>query len=155
MAIFIGEHTCKVDAKGRLMLPAALKKQLPDSAQNTFVIKKDVFENCLVMFPQDEWNRQIKIIREKINPYNKEHNMFLRSFFKGSAEIEMDSSNRMLIPRRLLDLVGVEKEVILAGQDGKVEIWPKAVYEASGMSDGDFAALAEKIMGGNLNQEEL
>ncbi len=81
--------------------------------------------------------------------------MFLRSFFKGSAEVELDSSNRMLIPRRLLDLVGVEKEVILAGQDGKVEIWPKAVYEASGMSDGDFAALAEKIMGGNLNQEEL
>ena len=79
MITFIGEYTCKVDAKGRIMLPSAFKKQMSGSNQEKFVIKKDIFENCLVLFPIDEWERQNRIIRKKINPYKKEHNLFLRN----------------------------------------------------------------------------
>jgi len=100
-----------------------------------------------------EWERQNEIIRNKINPYNREHNKFLRNFYMGSAEIVLDSNNRLLIPKRLLDLAKITKEAILAGQDGKIEIWSKELYDSAEENQDDFASLAEKIMGGNLNQE--
>jgi MraZ protein len=130
-----------------------LKKQLGVVSEGRFVVKKDIFEQCLVLFSIEEWERQNKIIRERINPYNKEHNKFLRNFYRGSAEIVLDSNNRMLIPKRLLDLAEISKEAILAGQDGKIEIWSKELYESAEQKHDDFAALAEKIMGGSLNKE--
>jgi MraZ protein len=152
MATFIGDYQCKVDVKGRIILPMAFKKQMPASAQDHFVVRKDIFENCLVLYAIDDWNRQLEKIRKKINPYNREHNMFLRNFFKGTAELMLDGSNRLLIPRRLLETIGAEKDVVLAGQDGRIEIWPASVYETIGMPAEDFANLAEKLMGGNINE---
>lgn len=153
MTTFIGDYNCKVDVKGRVTFPSSLKKQMNSASDGRFVVKKDIFEQCLVLFPIEEWERQNSIIRSKINPYNREHNKFLRNFYMGSAEIILDSSNRLLIPKRLLDLVNISKEAILAGQDGKIEIWSKELYESAEENYDDFAALAEKIMGGNLNQE--
>ncbi len=147
MATFIGDFTCRVDAKGRVILPAAFKKQMPQAAMDKFVVKKDIFEKCLVLFPMDEWDRQNSIIRSRINPYNKEHSRFLRGFYKGTAEVVLDASNRILIPRRLLDLVGIDSEVVLAGQDGKIELWSNDLYEQQSGEADDFAFLAEKIMG--------
>ena len=152
MTIFIGDYFCKVDAKGRIMLPSTFKRQMPSAAQDKFVVKKDIFEKCLILFPMDEWERQNKIIRGKINPYNKEHGKFLRYFYKGTAEIILDSNNRMLIPKRLLELVNINKEVVLAGQDGKIEIWSKELYEGIGDDENKFASLAEKIMRDSVNE---
>ncbi len=152
MATFIGDYTCKADVKGRIILPVAFKKQMPAAAQDHFVVRKDIFENCLVLYSLDDWNRQIEKIRKRINPYNREHNMFLRNFFKGTAELALDSNNRLLIPRRLFDLIGAERDVVLAGQDGRIEIWAAEEYERIGMSAGDFADLAEKLLGGNINE---
>ncbi len=152
MATFIGDYVCKVDVKGRIILPVAFKKQMPAAAQDHFVVRKDIFENCLVLYSMDDWNRQIEKIRKRLNPYNREHNMFLRNFFKGTAELALDSSNRVLVPRRLFDLIGAERDVVLAGQDGRIEIWAADEYEKIGMSAGDFADLAEKLMGGNINE---
>jgi len=152
MATFIGDYTCKVDVKGRIILPMAFKKQMPADAQDHFVVRKDIFENCLVLYAIDDWNRQLEKIRKKINPYNHEHNMFLRNFFKGTAELTLDNNNRMLIPKRLMELIGAERDVVLAGQDGRIEIWTASVYETIGMPSEDFANLAEKLMGGSINE---
>lgn len=155
MATFIGDYTCKVDAKGRIILPMAFKKQVPVDAQDHFVVRKDIFENCLVLYSIEDWNRQLEKIRKRINPYNREHNMFLRNFFKGTAELTLDSNNRMLIPKRLLDLIGAERDVVLAGQDGRIEIWAADIYERIDMPADDFANLAEKLMGGaNIESEK-
>jgi MraZ protein len=153
MTTFIGDYNCKVDEKGRVTFPSTLKKQMSSATQGRFVVKKDIFEQCLVLFPIEEWERQNSIIRSKINPYNKEHNKFLRNFYRGSAEIVLDSNNRMLIPKRLLELANISKEAILAGQDGRIEIWAKNMYDSTEEGADDFAALAEKIMGGDLNLE--
>ena len=154
MTIFIGDFTCKVDAKGRVMLPAAFKKQMPQAAQDKYVIKKDIYEKCLVLYPMDEWERQNQLIRQNINPYNKDHNRFLREFFKDTAEAELDSNNRFLIPMRLLNLVDIDKEteVVLAGQLGKIEIWAKEQYDKTSEQIDDFGELANKILGGSLNK---
>lgn len=150
MTTFIGEYTCKIDAKGRIVLPSAFKKQLKTEEQESFVVKKDIFEDCLVIFPMQEWEKQVENIRAKLNPYNKEHNLFLRNFHRGKAELSLDANNRMLIPKRLLDLLQIEKEVILVGIDNKIEIWNKKVYESMEMGGDDFANLTEKILGGEI-----
>ena len=153
MTTFVGDYPCKIDAKGRVLFPAAFKKQLATNANGRFVVKKDIFEKCLVLYSSDEWERQIKIIRSKINPYKKEHARFLREFYKGTAELSLDSNNRLLFPKRLLELVGVSKDIIMAGQDDRIEIWDKGIYESQDMGESDFAGLAEKLLGDDLINE--
>jgi MraZ protein len=153
MAYFIGDHTCKIDNKGRILFPAALKKQLKDDSDR-FVVKKDLFENCLVLYTNEEWERQNQLIRSRTNPFNKEHNRFLRGFSRGTAEIILDNSSRMLLPKRLLDLIGADKEIVLSGQDSKIEIWTKQGYDSIEEDENAFAGLAEQIMQGLQNKED-
>jgi MraZ protein len=152
MATFIGDYTCKVDVKGRIILPAAFKKQMPADAQDHFVVRKDIFEKCLVLYAIEDWNRQLEKIRKKINPYNREHNMFLRNFFMGTAELSLDNNNRILVPKRLMDLIGADRDVVLAGQDGRIEIWAADIYDKIDMPPEDFANLTEKLFGENINE---
>ncbi|MBN1158883.1 MAG: protein mraZ [Bacteroidales bacterium] len=161
MITFIGDYTCRLDNKGRVLLPAALIKQMNQLAvagkggmQDRFVIKKDIFESCLLLYPMDEWQRQNEILRNNTNPFNREHNKFLRGFFKGIAELSIDASNRLLIPKRLLDSINAEREIVLAGQFGKIEIWSKDLYETVESGDERFASLAEKIMGNTLHESD-
>jgi MraZ protein len=151
MASFIGDYTGKIDPKGRVSLPSALKKQMEGSADaETFVAKRDIYEKCIILYTKEEWERQTQILRAKLNPYNKDHNQFLREFFRGTVEITLDSSNRLLLPERLSEYAEIDKDVYFSGQDKKIEIWAKAVYEAKEQSSDDFADLAQKIMGGEL-----
>jgi len=152
MSTFIGDYSCKVDVKGRIILPAAFKKQMPSGEEDRFVVRKDVFENCLILYSAEDWNCQLEKIRKRLNPYNREHNMFLRNFFKGTAELSLDNNNRFLVPKRLMDLIGASRDVVLAGQDGRIEIWAAEAYEKIGMPADDFADLAEKLLGGNSNE---
>jgi len=154
VATFIGDYTCKVDVKGRIILPAAFKKQMPADADDHFVVRRDIFENCLVLYSGEDWNRQIEKIRKRLNPYNREHNMFLRNFFKGTAELALDNNNRLLIPKRMLELIGADRDVVLAGQDGRIEIWAADGYEKIDLPANEFANLAEKLLGTGLNDSE-
>ena len=151
MASFIGDYTSKVDAKGRAVFPSSLKKQVDTSMPDKFVVKKDIYEKCLILYTLDEWEKQNKILRAKLNPYNKEHNKFKREYFKGSAEVSLDANSRILIPARLLEYAQVKKEVYFSGQDQKIEIWAKEIYEQAEQVEDDFSMLAEKILGGDLN----
>jgi MraZ protein len=153
MATFIGDYTCKVDAKGRITFPSAFKKQMDSVSEDHFVVKKDIFEKCLVLYPMEEWERQNRLIRERINPYKKEHNRFLRNFYRGTAEVSLDGNSRLLIPKRLLDTVEISKEVVMAGQDGKIEIWARHLYEQIQEPEDEFAELAQKIMGNTSNED--
>jgi MraZ protein len=150
MATFIGDYTCKVDVKGRIILPMAFKKQMPAGAPDHFVVRKDIFDRCLVLYSIEDWNRQLEKIRSRINPYKREHNVFLRNFFKGTAELSLDNNNRLLIPRRLLEIAGISRDIVLAGQDGRIEMWAADLYEKIDMPADDFANLAEKLMGNGL-----
>lgn len=152
MITFIGDYTCKLDSKGRVALPAAFKRQMNQALEEGFVLKRDVFDKCLILYPMKEWERQNQLIRNRTNPYNKEHNRFLRMFFSGTAEVQADSSNRLLIPKRLMEFAGIAKEAVLAGQYGKIEIWSPDDYEGFTKADDDFANLAEKILGGTWDQ---
>ena len=146
MITFIGDQTCMMDTKGRVLFPASFRKQMPDGVSDSFVLKKDIYESCLVLYPMEEWERQNSILQKKLNPYNKEHNKFLRLFYKDVEFVSLDNAGRFLISSRLQVLARIEKEIVLAGQLGKIEVWSKAQYEMSTRMDG-FSVLAEKLLG--------
>ena len=154
MITFIGDYKVKLDTKGRLSLPAAFKRQIREGVQEGFVLKRDVFEKCLILYPMGEWERQNKIIRSKTNPYNQEHARFLRMFYSGTAEVSLDASNRILIPKRLLEYAEITTEVVMAGQSGKIEIWTSDKYTGVSEADNEFTSMAERILGGSVDEPE-
>jgi MraZ protein len=151
MNSFVGNYSCKLDDKGRVLFPAAFKKQWKGSLDRV-ILKKDIFEDCLVLYPIEEWERQIALLRKKLNPYNKAQNQFLREFYKATAEIELDSSGRMLIPKVFSEAAGLVKELMFIGIGDKVEIWDKDKYLTTNMPHDDFAACAEKFLGGEIDE---
>ncbi len=150
MASLIGEHTAKIDAKGRVNIPSALLRQLPEGAVDKMVLKADIYKKCLILYTNEEWNRQVEIIRAKTNSFNPKHAAFIRGFYKGTAEVKIDTGNRILIPASLLQYANIEKDVYLFGQDTKIEIWAKEIYDKEILSPEEFAELAKEVMGGDL-----
>lgn len=146
MSSFIGDYNCKVDTKGRLILPSAFKKQVAPEANEQFVVKKDIYEDCLVLYPMDEWKRMVEILRSKINPYNKAHKQFLRGFYMDTAEISLDSNNRLTIPKKILSKIKTNKELKLVAQDDKIEIWNPETYDKN-FDENQFQDLADSIFG--------
>lgn len=153
MLNIIGSYECKVDSKGRLLLPTKLKKQLAAVVNEGFVVKRSVFQPCLELYPMSEWNNEISGIN-KLNRFVKKNNDFIRMFMAGVREIEVDGSSRIQIPKDLVNFSGISKEVVLSSSVNRIEIWDKDRYEAS-ISDPevDFAQLAEEVMG-NLPQQD-
>jgi MraZ protein len=149
----IGTYECKVDAKGRVMLPSPLKKQLASSLQDGFVLKRSVFQSCLELYPMAEWN----VMMQKVNGLNrfvKKNNDFIRRFTAGVKVVEIDALGRMLIPKDLVGFASIAKDVVFSSAVTIVEIWDKELYEKSiSGEDLDFAELAEEVMG-NLNYND-
>jgi MraZ protein len=148
MANFLGEYDCKLDPKGRIMMPSGLKKQIAPEAQERFVLNRG-FEKCLVLYPLNEWNKISTEINE-LNLYNKKNREFVRYFYRGASELALDTTGRLLFPKRLLEYAGIEKELILFAYSNRVEVWAKGVYENLLTDEPeDFASLAEEVMGKN------
>jgi len=147
MPTFIGENFCKVDAKGRIILPMDFIKQLPAESRDHLIVRKDIFVNCLALYSADDWNSQVEKIRKKVNPYNRIHSNFLRNFYKGTDKLELDSNNRFLVPRRLLDIIGADRDVVLLGQDGKIEIWAAENYNKTDLTPEELANQTEEFLG--------
>ena len=146
MLQFLGEYTCKIDAKGRLRLPSPLLKQLGELVSDGFVLNRG-FEKCLVLYPRLAWNVISNDI-QKLNQYVKKNRDFVRYFFRGATELDVDGNSRLLFPRTLLDYAQVDKELVLFAYFDKIEIWSKASYEALLNNEpGDFDVLAEEVMG--------
>jgi MraZ protein len=150
----IGEYECKLDQKGRVILPSNLKKQLPPESQDRFVINRG-FEHCLVLYPMSEW-KSISEEINRLNLYNRKNRNFARYFYRGATELNLDASNRLLFPKNLMTYAGIEKEVILFAFSNRIEVWAKDKYEQL-MTDEpeDFALLAEEVMGKPEKTEEF
>ena len=147
MHTLIGTYECKADAKGRLMLPVALKKQLISSLAKGFVLKRAVFQPCLELYPLQEWEALMQKVN-KLNRFKKKNNDFIRRFTAGVKAIELDVSGRLLIPKDLICFAGIKKEIVVSSAVNIVEIWDKAQYEkAIDDAASDFASLAEDVMG--------
>lgn len=147
MNSLIGTYECKVDAKGRLMLPAALKKQLAPELQKGFVLKRAVFQECLELYPMQEWDVLMQKVN-KLNRFKKKNNDFIRRFTAGVKMVEVDANGRLLIPKDLVAFASITKDIVMSSAVNIVEIWDKTMYEKA-IDDAtvDFADLAEEVMG--------
>lgn len=150
----IGVYECKVDAKSRLMLPKAFKKQLFASLEEPFILKRSVFHNCLELFPMHEWNKVVLEIN-RLNRFVKKNNDFIRMFTAGVKLVSLDTTGRLLIPKDLQAYANIEKELVLSSSANMIEIWDKKNYELIINNDNiDFAALAEDVMGSQNTEDE-
>ena len=151
MTSFIGEFDCKVDAKGRIMMPSGLRKQLDPQAQEKFVLNRG-FEKCLVLYPKNTWT-SISAEISKLNQYKKKNREFTRYFYRGASELGLDSTGRILFPKRLMEYAGITKEVVLFAYFDRIEVWDKSTYDNLLADEPDeFSRLAEEVMG-NINNE--
>ena len=144
---FIGEFDCKLDAKGRLTIPSGLFKQLPATQKEKFVVNRGVFQKCLILYPMAAWEAIMNDLA-KLNRFSKENDTFIRQFTNGAIEIEVDNVNRILLPKRLTEYAGIEKDVVLSSSLNKIEIWSDKNFKAE-MDNFDqkaFEVLAEKVM---------
>ncbi|MFQ3579656.1 MAG: division/cell wall cluster transcriptional repressor MraZ [Bacteroidales bacterium] len=152
MITLLGEYSCKLDAKSRLLLPSTLKRQLGEGDDaSRFVIKKSIYKECLELYPMKEWEKLIEIIRKKINPFNRKENQFLMEFHRGTAELELDASNRLTIPKRLLEKAAIGNDVVLIGVGGYIEFWDEKVFESQTMDNEEFEKTATEIFKTGFN----
>lgn len=149
---FIGTYECKADVKGRVMVPSALKGQMASVLNKGFVIKRSVFQPCLELYPMEEWNLLMEKMNKK-NRFKKKNNDFIRRFSAGVKIVELDATGRLLIPKNLIEIANITKEVVLSSAINIIEIWDKDSYEKVIEEDAEnFADLAEEVMGGEEDE---
>jgi MraZ protein len=146
----IGQHDCKADSKGRVLLPISLKNQLVPVIKDGFVIKRSVFQQCLELYPKAQFDVLMQKVMKK-SKINRKYDAFVRNFVAGMKEVSIDAdSGRLQIPKNLVDFAAIEKEVVLNAVFDKIEIWNKDMYEKV-LAEGekDYADLAEEIFDDN------
>ena len=144
---FIGTYECKIDVKGRILIPSALKKQITISSKNGFVIKRGLFNNCLDLYPFDQWKFVMNKI-DQLNRFNKKNIDFIRRFTAGVKMVDIDTNGRLLIPKDLIKHACIRKDIVLSAAVNILEIWDKNLYEEIiDEAKVDFSSLAEEVMG--------
>ena len=148
----VGEYECKLDAKGRFLFPSSLRKQLDPAAEENFMLNKG-FEDCLTIFPMNEWEVLSQKL-SKLNLFKPKNRMFYRLFHQGAKRVSLDNAGRVLIPTMLMERAGLKKEVMLIAYNDRIEIWDKSKYfNLIDDNMSDFADLADEVMGREEDEE--
>ena len=143
---FLGNFEAKADAKGRVFVPAAFRKLLQSQGEEWLVLRKDIFQECLVLYPASVWEKEIETLRSKLNKWNKNEQQVFRQFVLDAERIELDGSGRILLSKRYLQLAAIENVVRFLGVDETIEIWASEKLESPLMDPEDFAKEIEKLM---------
>ena len=146
MVTFYGKYPAKVDDKGRLVFPVAVRRELPSGADTRFVIKKSIYDPCLEMYTFQEWTEQTARIRESLDFFNPDHVTFWREYMRDVDIVEPDAKlGRISINRELLDAIGVTKEVVFFGVGFKLEVWAREAFEQSRIPSDSFISIAKSL----------
>ena len=149
---FIGNIDAKADSKGRVFVPAVFRKILNESGEDQLILRKDVYQDCLILYPFQTWNDELNDLRSKLNKWNKEHQRIYRQFVLDSEKLEMELNGRILIPKRYMQMVGISSEVRFVGMDQTIELWSRSKLEQSLLTPEDFEAGVQKLLGGSANE---
>lgn len=144
---FLGNIEAKADAKGRIFVPAVFRKRLQGANEEFLVLRKDIFQDCLVLYPGTVWENEIETLRSRLNKWNREQQQIFRQFVLDAERIEMDASGRILIPKRYMQLVGIETDVRFLGVDDTIEIWAKEKLEKPLLNPDEFSDKLQNLMG--------
>ena len=151
---FLGNIEAKTDAKGRVFLPSAFRRQLQSATESCFIMRKDTYQNCLVLYPENVWNEQMNELRARLNRWNAKHQMLFRQFVADVEIVTLYGNGRFLIPKRYLKLANIDQEIRFIGMDDTIEIWAKEALEQPFLDIEIFGKELEEIMGNNKLEEE-
>ena len=147
---FRGQFPVRLDAKNRAFMPAGFRRILQQSGVQTLVVRKDYFENCLVVYPASQWEDEISRVRAKLNRFDGDQQMVYRKLVSEAQEVQLDSNGRLLLPQPLLDKVGIKQDALFVGMEQTIEIWAPDIAASGGlqpfMSDSEFADSLKKFM---------
>lgn len=147
MHTFIGTYEVRLDPKGRVLVPAVLKKQMGEAANDSFVLKRSAFNKCVEIYTMQDWNELMQSF-SKINRFIKKNDDFIRMFTSGLKVVELDSMGRILISKDLQDFATLDKDMVLNCKLNIIEVWDKEAYEKVVHIDNeDFSAMTEDILG--------
>lgn len=150
---FLGNSEAKTDVKGRIFLPAIFRRQLQGDAEECLILRKDTYQDCLVLYPESIWNEQMNELRSKLNRWNSRQQMIFRQFVSDVEVITLDGNGRFLIPKRYLKLANISQDVRFIGMDDTIELWAKEAAEKPFIAPDEFGKELEEIMGANDNKE--
>lgn len=122
---FIGTIDARVDQKGRVFLPALFRRTLQEGGDGSLILRKDIFEDCLVVYPKEVWNARLDELRERLSVWNREGQSLFRSFVTDVEWLTLDSAGRFLIPKRYLRMAHIGQNVTFVGMDSTIELWGK------------------------------
>lgn len=143
---FLGNIEAKIDAKGRAFLPAVFRKELQGAGEERLVVRKDIFQPCLVLYPESVWNRQMDELRSRLNRWDSTHQAVFRQFVADAEAATLDANGRFLIMKRHLKAAGIDRAVRFIGMDDAIEIWSGDKAESTFMEQEDFGRTLEDIM---------
>lgn len=143
---FIGNIEAKTDSKGRVFLPACFRRILQAGGCDKVMLRKDVYQDCLVIYPEESWNEQLNLLRSRLDKWNAKHQMIFRQFVADVEELNIDSNGRILLPKRYMNIACINQEVRFIGMDDTIEIWAKEKVEKPFMTPEEFGDELEKIM---------
>lgn len=143
---FIGNIEAKTDSKGRVFLPACFRRMLQSGGCDKVMLRKDVYQDCLVIYPEESWNQQLDLLRSRLDKWNARHQMIFRQFVADVEELNIDSNGRILLPKRYMNMATIKQEVRFIGMNDTIEIWAKEKLEKPFMTPEDFGRELENIM---------
>lgn len=143
---FIGSNDAKVDSKGRVFFPASFRKAMQEAGEDGMVMRKDVFQNCLVIYPESVWKVQLTQLRRKLSRWNAREQMIFRQFVADVEVLMPDSNGRVLLPKRYRELTGIVQDVRFIGMADTIELWAREKIEASFMDSVEFGQELELLM---------
>lgn len=145
---FLGTTEAKVDTKGRAFLPATFRKMLQASGEERVVMRRDVFQPCIVLYPETVWNEQMDSLRARLNRWNQAHQAIFRQFVADAEVLVIDSTGRILLPKRHLERLGISHDVAFIGMGDTIEIWNAAKAAEPFVAPEEFGQALESLMGG-------
>lgn len=151
---FIGNIEAKTDAKGRAFLPAVFRKVMQAEGEENMVLRKDIFQNCLVLYPESVWNAQLDTLRKRLSRWNSQHQQLFRQFVSDAETVTLDGNGRFLIPKRYLKMANIEQSVKFIGMDDTIEIWSEAAADKPFMEPEEFSKEIESIMSDNVASDD-
>lgn len=143
---FLGNIEAKIDIKGRVFLPAVFRKELQQAGEEAIVMRKDVFQSCIVLYPMSVWNAQMDSLRRRLNRWNPSHQQLFRQFVSDAEVLTIDSAGRILIPRRYLQMAGIEQSVKFIGMSDTIEIWCAETASRPFVDGAEFGKALEELM---------
>ncbi|WP_185152974.1 division/cell wall cluster transcriptional repressor MraZ [Dysgonomonas sp. 216] len=147
---FLGNIEAKIDAKARVFVPASFRKLLLASGQTELVLRKDIFQNCLVLYPLIVWEEEVAKLRSRLSRWDKTQQSIFRQFVVDAEHLELDSNGRILIPKRCLQLADIESEVTFLGVDNTIELWAKGELNKTLVAPEDFGLEIQRLMSENI-----